>query len=62
MFWQATIHFPPHCDGLISQPGIRAASHCLLLINFGVFPLSPKCAVVHKSTHMYLNVSVKSDG
>lgn len=60
MFWQATIHFPPHCDGLISQPGIRAASHCLL-INFGVFPPSPEFAVVHVSTHVYLNFSVKSD-
>lgn len=50
MFWQATIHFPPHCDGLISQPGIRAALYCLLLINFGVFPSLPQicsCAQEH---------------
>lgn len=50
MLWQATVRFPPYCDGLISQPGIRAALHCLLLINFGVFPPSPKSAVVHMST------------
>ena len=62
MVWQATVHLPPHCDGLISQPGIRAAWHCLLLINFGGFPPSLKFAVVNESTHRYLNISVKSDG
>lgn len=59
--WQMAVHFPTHRDGLVSQPGIQATLQ-FLLVNFRVFPPSSEFSVIHKSSHMYLNISTKSDG